>query len=138
MRLKEQKVWDTMRTKAPRSLWLQRVENLVGEGIPDVHSVASGGHLSWIELKAAILPKRPTSKLLGTDGLRQSQINWHVKAASKGAPAYILIRDNKGALYFLHCTWAKMINDMTAGELREKSIAATWEEIFNELHDNGR
>lgn len=135
MRKKEQKVWDAMKGKAPFNFWLQRVENLVGDGIPDVHIMNNVGCWLWVELKAAILPKRETSKMLGTDGLRQSQINWHVKAASKMARAYILTRDDKGGLYLHHCSIAKRFNDLTVTEFREESIASTWVEIFTELSE---
>ena len=63
MRKAEQKVWDTMKRKAPKELWLQRIENIVGDGMTDVHSSHTTGREKWIELKAGKLPKRTTTPL---------------------------------------------------------------------------
>lgn len=133
MRLAEQRVWDAMRKAAPSGFWVQRVENLVGEGIPDVHVMNAQGAMAWVELKAGKLPKRGTTRVLGGNGLRPSQINWHVKAASLGASVYTVLRVEGGELFMLHCTHAATINEMTAEELRAESIAGTWEEIYTEL-----
>ena len=37
MRKAEQKVWDAMKRNAPKGIWMQRVENLAGDGMPDVY-----------------------------------------------------------------------------------------------------
>lgn len=133
MRLPEQRLWDAMRKAAPRGLWLERVENIVGEGIPDVH--VGGARWDWVELKAPNRPKRETTPLMGAkEGLRQQQINWHVKAESMNLPSWILIRDtDKKELFLVSNKWADMINDMSVGDLRDVRTAATWEEIFMEI-----
>jgi len=130
MRLKEQRLWDSMRKNAPRGLWLQRIENLVGDGIPDVLLMGADGVTTWIELKAPTAPQRKTTKLLGKEGLRQSQINWHVKAASKGVRSYVLSRDDQGELLLFHGALAKDLNAMPHGEMRLAAIAKTWSDIF--------
>ena len=129
MRQREQRLWDAMRKAAPPHVWLQRIENVVGEGMPDVF-VAAHGSSCWVELKAAIRPKRDTTPLLGSDGLRLSQINWHIKAASVGLRTYVLIRDDKRALYLVP---AHDLNARSSSEIENQSFAHTWHGIFAEL-----
>lgn len=130
MRLPEQRLWDAMRKNCPADLWLERVENLVGDGMPDVAVVNAG---AWVELKAAKKPKRPTTKMLGKQGLRQSQKNWHKDAAQTGTRCYTLIRDDKRQLYLVPATRSDELNEMTQGELAAASVADNWPDIFEEL-----
>ena len=132
MRKPEQKVYDRMKRTAPKTLWLQRVENLCGEGMPDVYYDGPTTH-GWVELKAANLPKRETSKLLGSKGLRQSQINWLLKANTKCAPAFILIQDNEGQLYLFTADHAAALNDYTVQEARAKGAVRGWNSIFKTI-----
>ena len=134
MRKEEQRLWDTMKRNAPPHVWLERVENLVGDGMPDVH-FASYRAIAWVELKAAKLPARPTTRVLGGDGLRQSQKNWHKQAAWFGLPVYTLIRDDEKNLYLVHCSFSDELNEMPIAQLRSVSVAANWSDIFNVLKD---
>lgn len=133
MRLKEQRVWDTFKRHCPKEFFCDRVENMVGDGIPDVHIITEDGLCVWVELKAATRPKRSTTPLLGKEGLRQSQMNWHVQAAKREAPVFTLIRDDQGALYLVHCKHSDKLNEMTCYELNELSIASSWKDIFRYL-----
>lgn len=132
MRKAEQRVWDSMKRNAPSNIWMERVENMVKEGMPDVWVAAHGKH-SWVELKAAKLPVRATTPLLGKDGLRQTQLNWHYKAAQRGLPVYTLIRDDKNQIYFISCQHSEQVNRMTATELSKLSLAHSWGEVFEYL-----
>lgn len=139
MRKKEQKVWDTMtrQSKGRRARpWLQRIENVVAEGMPDVVCVCNG-LTTWVELKAPPAKTRPTSLLLGGDGLRQAQINWHAKAVSKGAAVYTLARDGHGELFLIDAIWSDSLNEQTIEGARFIRAAATWDEIFH-LLENGK
>lgn len=129
MRKPEQQVYDRMKKNRPYTLWLQRVENLVSEGMPDVH-YASPVNSGWVELKAAKKPKRVTSKLLGSKGLRQSQINWFLKAQTKCLVTFILIQDSEGELYLIHGQEAATVNDCSVERLRELRLASDWDNIF--------
>jgi len=132
VRKPEQRVWDAMRSKAPPGVWLERVENVVADGMPDVH-VLMHGKMAWVELKAAVCPARSSTRLLGVNGLRQSQINWHLKAAARSLPVYTLVRDDSMRLYLVHADHATAINDFTAAQLQAASIADSWAGIYQEL-----
>ena len=138
MRKKEQLLWDALKRNAPASLWLQRVENVLGEGMPDVYVGATG---AWIELKApSTIPKHGTTPLLGSsDGLRNSQINWHIKnAALPAAPrTYILIRTVERELLLLPGRLAGIVNACSLSALRaaklNQATTTEWDEIVRIL-----
>lgn len=128
MRKREQLLWDAMKRNLSSALWLQRIENLVGDGMPDVYVGRSG---CWVELKApSRIPVRPDTRLLGDEGLRISQVNWLLKfnAEARGF-AYILIRTIDGELLFIESGATKDLNEMSLAELRRISVASSWREI---------
>lgn len=131
MRKEEQRVWDTMKRNAPADLWMERVENMVGDGMPDLW-IGARRHC-WVELKAAKMPKRATTPLLGADGLRTSQTNWHRKARARNLPVYTLTRDDQGGLYLVSCEHSDELNAMPAAVMAQHSIASNWVDIFKEL-----
>jgi hypothetical protein len=135
MRQAEQRLWDAMRGAAPSGVWLQRIENLVGEGIPDVFMAAQCGVSTWVELKAPPRPKRATTALLGKDGVRLSQINWHLKAASLGLRTFILVRDSERALYLFPGAAAAELGQWSLEVCELKSLADAWPAIFRVLRD---
>ena len=57
---------------------MDRVENGVCDGMPDVSAACAGVDI-WIELKyMAGWPSRANTRVLGDRGLRPEQINWHL------------------------------------------------------------
>jgi hypothetical protein len=133
MRLPEQRLWDTMRANKPRGFVLERVENIVTDGMPDVYVMAPAV-ATWVELKAPNPPKREATRVLGDEGLRQSQKNWHIRASRLALPTWILIREREtGRLWLMAGYHADIINDMTADELDRGASARSWPEIFEAL-----
>jgi len=132
-RLKEQRLWDAVRRNAPKSWWLQRVENVVVEGMPDVFIAASFGVGIWLELKAPIRPKRLSTRLLGNGGLRPSQINWQMKAATKGLRAFTLIRDDEGVLFNVPCAYVRGINELSTSDMLSIYQIKDWEQLWRNL-----
>ena len=136
MRQKEQRLWDCLKRHAPSELGLQRVENLVGDGMPDVYSDGTG---CWVELKAPTRPKRASTPLLGeSEGLRVSQKNWIQIAVAHGRKVFVLIRDDGGELFLIPGKFAATVNQMTSAELRCSSRADDWQEIIWELRNADR
>jgi hypothetical protein len=96
MRKPEQQLWDVIRRSKPPDIWLERVENLVGEGTPDVHGCKRGTH-AWIELKArAALPKRMSTPLLTKVDFPHEQIGWHEEYALRGGRSFIIVGIGSG------------------------------------------
>jgi hypothetical protein len=136
-RLKEQRLWDAVKRNAPKGWWLQRVENVVAEGMPDVYVTKPTGASVWVELKAPIRPKRKTTRLLGTEGLRESQIGWHLKAHTKNLPAFTLIRDDELVLYLVHCSLAQTVNDLSLLDMQQYRID-NWEDLWETLSTDNK
>lgn len=128
----EQKLWDTMKANKPRETFMERIENGVGSGMPDVY-LRKPDWQTWIELKQCNVPARISTRMLGAKGLSQDQINWHMQHASLGLYSYVLVRDDQGGLYLLRGELADRINDMSWGDLHANSCAWTWPAIFAEI-----
>lgn len=133
MRKPEQRVWDSMKRAAPSGVWMERIENLLGDGIPDVLIMTAISRVCFVELKAATLPVRPTTRVLGDDGLRPSQVSWHLKSTNYNTPVYTVIRDDQRGLYMIPASLAREVNDMNVNQLRAASLASSWEDIFTIL-----
>lgn len=136
MRLPEQKLWDTMKRQnkaQEKPLTLERVENAAGAGMPDVH-VRARGIETWVELKVAKLPKRATTRVMGSKGLNPYQINWHLQQASFGLSSFVLLRDDENGVYLLPGRLSKHMNDYTREELRICAMALSWGRAFQVLN----
>lgn len=129
MRKNEQRIWDTMRRNCPPDIWLERVENLVGEGIPDVRAMRKGGVEVWLELKYATRPKRITTPLL-RGAIRTSQKNWHEKHAQFGGVSFIVVRDSMKALYLIPGALVRELDDLTFNDIRAEFQLESWNHLF--------
>lgn len=134
MRLKEQRLWDRFkRNVVGTELWLNRVENRVGVGDPDVEAIAAGGIYSKVELKAVhAAPARATTALLGDEGLSVSQKNYLYRWTKLGGRSFVLIgvgQGRKADQYLLSGDKADIINDLTLDEVQTIAEAWTWPRI---------
>lgn len=125
-------------------LWLQRIENGVLDGMPDVLAIAAPNVQKWIELKVAPrVPVRMSTPLLPSgEGMRAAQIGWHRKAASLGVKSYILIgvETEKDLLWMVEGRAAAIVNECTVNDLVRIGVAFDWNGIREELlkHENHR
>ena len=97
---------------------LDRIENVVGVGTPDVNYCIDGVD-GWIEMKSPKEPVRPTSKLFkfkNNHSLNQDQMNWFLRQRNADGRAFILICTNKRWM-LVEGEHADRINDMTAQEI---------------------
>lgn len=70
---------------------MERIENLVGVGRPDVDTLVMGSFVP-IELKQiARFPARATSRVLGDKGLSIAQQNWHLNWRRWGGRSMVVI-----------------------------------------------
>lgn len=90
MRKPEQQLWDRLRRARPADLYMERIENLVGEGRPDVDALWQGV-FTPIELKVQPrLPARADTRVFGDGGLSIEQRNWHLNWARHGGRSLII------------------------------------------------
>lgn len=138
LRLPEQKLWDKMRKAlhVERGIHLERIENLVGDGIPDVLCSTKEAGACFIELKAQDrLPAREDSKVLGSAGLRVSQRNWHFDWRRNGGVSWVLIGIEQKEFLLIPGHWHDTINDLSIVRLREIAAATGWEQIAKTLKE---
>ena len=154
-RLREQKLWDAMRQNfmlainastvscEPLRLRLERVENMVGDGTPDV-LVLCDGLVTWCELKAVdALPRRATTRVLGSDGLNWDQRNWHMSWLAAGGRSLIVIGIGAGRermCFAVEGRHGEAVNDMTFGDLTKRAVAmgmglTFWPHLLRYLKD---
>lgn len=101
---------------------LDRVENMMLTGMPDTNYCGDSKEC-WIEFKSPTEPKRPTTKLFGSNHkLSQEQKNWMLRQKNAGGRAFVLIVTDKRWL-LIDGIHADAINEMTVQELVE---IASW------------
>lgn len=141
MRKQEQRLWDRMRAHRPPTVRLERIENGLAAGIPDVHALCHGVTV-WVELKAReVPPARASTPLLGGDGLSAEQRNWHLEYARHGGRSMILIGVGKGRTaqqFLLSGALADDINSMPLGLIADAAMASDWPTIFTRMFERGR
>jgi hypothetical protein len=140
MRLPEQRLWDRMRgALVPEGVLLKRIENLVGEGMPDVVA-ACRGRVTFIELKALRLedvPVRSRTPLLGKQaGLSPEQRNWHLGWNRAGCPTLILVGVGL-EIVAISGLRADAVNTLSLAELRSESVANSWQSLRQVLGATG-
>lgn len=148
MRFKEQRLWDRMRSHRTSFVRLERVENMLAAGFPDVIAQVGLTSNTWlIELKAvSSLPVRPRTPVFGKDeGLTVDQRNWLLDWMHFGGHALILGASGEGhpALHWLISgKFAEEFNAMTLADLRVNSLLPEergrgfWPALFTYLEEN--
>ncbi|CAB4164990.1 hypothetical protein UFOVP815_2 [uncultured Caudovirales phage] len=133
MRKTEQKLWDRMRAAkvAVPSVRLERIENLVGVGTPDVIALCKG-QVTWVELKSVDnFPVKETTRVLGAKGLSVAQRNWHYEWYAHEGRSLILVGVGRAQIYTIPGFLADAVNDMSRAELGKNSIADSWTTLFD-------
>ena len=134
MRKQEQRLWDRMRAAKGASanrFVMERMENLVGVGTPDV-LVLKNGQVTWVELKSVdAFPVKEATRVLGAKGLSVSQRNWHYEWYAHEGRSLILVGVGKGHIYAIPGFLADAVNDMSRLDLEKYSIANGWTALFN-------
>ncbi len=101
---------------------LERIENIVGVGTPDVYYCIDG-EMGWIEIKSPIEPERMTSRLLTKHRHQfgQNQKNWFLSHRNAGGRAFILLCTDK-CWMLIDGKDAEMVNDLSVNHLLEIAV----------------
>lgn len=121
----EGRLWERWRGRLAEDFFVQRIENLVGEGVPDVHLLRrQDGSQHWLELKSVpVLPVRAATRVFGTAGLRADQIAWLYGRAHSEGSVWILASAADWT-FFISGIWARGFNSMALSELQDCSAYA--------------
>lgn len=128
-RAPEQRLWDRTKSylKPFKGIRLERYENVMGVGCPDVLAICDG-LVTWVELKFVEgLPARATTRVF-PGALTREQMNWHLDWRQHGGRSIVL-----GAIgpdiVAIENTHTDLFNDMTIEQLGGHAVAATWSEL---------
>lgn len=112
---------------------MDRVENGVVEGMPDVNMCA-GGVDTWVELKYVDRwPSRANTFVLGKYGLRPEQINWHLRQARAGGKSWILVGVGK-EMYLARGGMVRDVNSWVSEDWFKKGVKVeSWDDLYKKL-----
>ena len=132
MRHPEQRLWDRLRKAAPNRVHMERIENMVGVGRPDVDTLVKGNFIP-IELKYVhAWPVRAKTPVLGEDGLSRAQKNWHLNWKNWGGTSIIVIGVADETFAFNGVT-ADHVNSYNKEEFRAAAMIIGLEDIVEML-----
>jgi hypothetical protein len=120
--MSEKADYATLRSKVVKGRRrLDRVENVVLAGMPDVNGCFDGVEF-WLEMKSPTEPKRKSTPLFGSNHrVSQEQKNWFLRQLQAGGNAYFYVCTDKRYL-LLPGGLADRINEMTVEQLVEKAL----------------
>ena len=137
MRLKEQRLWDSMRKALLGVVRTERIENMAGTGRPDVDCLFEG-RFTPVELKAVDeAPARSSTPVLGDKvGLSIAQRNWALNWRRHGGRSLIVVGVGKGAarrIFIFPGRQADEVNTMTIEAMELAAIGRDWTDLVKLL-----
>lgn len=100
---------------------LDRIENIVVTGMPDVNGCV-GGNEFWIECKHPKEPKRAATPLFGSNHkLTQEQANWLLRQSNAGGKAFVFI-DTDSFRALMRGVIGMRLNTMTRDEIKAEAL----------------
>jgi hypothetical protein len=117
--------WLSGAIKAPslfERIDMNRIENAVMAGMPDVEGFVSGYGQFWLELKSSERPAKPSTPIRFKVKGREAQVEWLQKRWSLGGNAWLCLQVGSGGnrrLYLIPGCWAKKVySGLTEDELQ--------------------
>lgn len=134
MRFKEQRLWDRFRKHCGtgHEINLERIENGVSAGMPDVVSCA-GGRVCFVEMKSQDhAPKLRDTPVLGREGFSQVQMNWAMNWRRHGGTVYGLVSIER-LHYLIPGEHIDRVNWWRMCDYPLLAVAQDWETVRIEL-----
>jgi len=107
---------------------VDRIENLLVAGMPDVNVKVVQGIECWVEIKSPTEPKRSSTALIGGSNhpVSQDQKNWFLRQRKAGGHAMFFIVTDKRRM-LVPGIYADQLNEMTVNEILE---VANWSALI--------
>jgi hypothetical protein len=124
---RETSLWDWLgngRHDFGDELHMDRVENLLMGGWPDVEGCLSGSCFT-IELKSKERPARESTRILAPDDIRPGQVPWLEKRWSAGGCCYMLVQvggGHRASRYLVPGAHACLVAGATEDALLQLSV----------------
>lgn len=135
MRFPEQQLWDRLRKHAAGRVHMERVENLVGAGRPDVDTLHAGNFVPLELKRVKEWPRRVSTPVLGREGLNQAQKNWHLTWRQWGGAALIVV-GVADEVYAFPGALADELNELNREQFCSKAILNGMDAIIEFLERN--
>lgn len=121
-RTPEQRAWDSFSSSIDTSILMcKRIENMAGDGTPDVSGINRNGVGFWLENKALTTwAKRDTTFPL-RDKFEKGQIPWMRSWNQWHGKAFVLLRVEL-EYYLLNPNGPKDLREMTQTEIRNEAM----------------
>jgi hypothetical protein len=104
---------------------IDRVENRLLAGMPDINACLAGGVDVWIEMKSPKEPKRMSTPLFGSNHkISQDQKNWFKRHLDSGGKGFYLIYTDK-RIIVLNAHFSDTINEMSLEQIIDNSSFST-------------
>ena len=112
---------------------VDRVENGVCDGMPDVSMTCAGIDV-WVELKyVAQWPARANTRVLGDRGLRPEQVNWHLRHNRAGGKSFVLVGIGK-EMFLAQGQYCKEVNSWVSADwLKDGRQVNGWDDLYKKL-----
>lgn len=110
--MSEGRLWERLRGHRPKDIWLQRIENGAGNGMPDVLAISRRATHTWWELKYAVAPARSQTPLITRKKIRQEQINWNLKSSLYQVRSWVLVGTDKLEMFAIPGSMAEMMLEL--------------------------
>ena len=116
--MNEKEFWHWLQPKLAEQFFIQRIENMVGAGVPDVHLChRRTGKEVWLELKyAADWPVHDATPVFSKRGLRPEQISW-ISARSRAGMRILIVARVRRELFLVLGHHAAVFNEWGRGRL---------------------
>lgn len=109
----EQAFWQWLRRAIGKSCYLERIENRVGMGTPDLHGVFMGAdgmpRAIWVELKSA---QWSTQGTLRVPAYKPHQAAWHERYLKAGGKSIYLVETDTGEVLIVPGRLAGQVDGM--------------------------
>ena len=112
---------------------VDRVENGVCDGMPDVSMTCAGIDV-WVELKyVAQWPARANTRVMGDRGLRPEQVNWHLRHQRAGGKSFVLVGIGK-EMFLASGQYSKEVNSWVSSDwLKDGRQVEGWDDLYKKL-----
>lgn len=138
--MSESAAYQTLKSHFPPEAYIERIENVVGSGFPDVIYTLNGT-TGFIEIKSPTEPKKPNTRLFGSaHKLSLEQENWFLRMLKAGGKCHVFIGTDKRWL-LIPGKLVTLINEATITDLDtmkswgcpKGAPRAKWESLLLEL-----
>lgn len=137
----EQRLWDRHRGNNPADIRLERIENVAGNGTPDVLAIFKGktnititnrGRVTWIENKVIDFPKRAGGRIQFIHPPTIDQRNWHLDwQQSFGNSIFLVGVQGSRAMFAVSGAYADSILSFTVERLA--GFEVDWDRLADGL-----